>query len=330
MTATTTAPARPKRWEWNRFTRDSTQQTVRCLLWTLLEMGGEVNDPNGRSAHRLVGEARKRGYMPAAVHDPFVRKGKTTGSLSQLIYELEKGDYAGTISRVVNGKRTYKIKLMITEDQLPPRPLPVVVKKVEPTKPAPEPVRVITKAEADAAIKPASAPPPPVVPATTNGSEVGQETPLPAGLDIAPPIDEPDIVVPTVPPLVIAEAGAIDLLLEIQQLVMRATIAVATDIGGNDEPRQTDDYDDVTRRLAETLEENNRLRRKCNDQAETLMAKLKEIDALRKALAIAQNNIKVMQDAHAQGADLERKLNRLNGTQRAIASRPEPAIAARR
>lgn len=336
MAAVMTAPTRPKRWKWNSFTRESTQQTIRCLLWTLHELGGSIEDSSGRCGRELVAASRERGYIPNHIHDPFVGR-PVSGSLSQLLHELDSGNYAGTIARQCNGKRTFKITLLLDEDQLPPKPMAVTTKKVEPTapkpkigdtRPAPEPARVITKEAADAVLKPAPTPPPPVAPTAADDSDTGQVE-LPAGLDIAPPISEPDVVLPVVPPLVVADAGVIDLLLEVQQLVMKATVAAATEMGGPNEPRQTDDYDDLTRRLAETLEENNRLRRKCNEQRETLMAKVKENEALRKAMAIAQNNIRVMQEA-SQPAELERKLNALNGTQRAIASRPEPAIAARR
>lgn len=340
MTAVMAArPTKPQAWTWNLFTRDSTRQTIMCLLWALYEEGGVIEDDKGRCGRALVKAARDRGYIPHPIHDPFVGSA-STGSLSQLLHELDSGNYAGTIARECNGKRTYKITLLIGEAQMPPKPKPVVVKKVEPatpvpvkpkigdTRPAPEPVRVITKAEADAAIKPAPTPPPAVAPTAERASETELPDTLPPALAIAPE-PEPEVVMPAIPPLVLADASVVDLLLEAQQLIMKATVSAAKDIGGPDEPRDTDDYDAVTRRLADTLEENNRLRTKYNDQRETLLAKGKEIEALRKALGLAQSNARIIQQA-SQSPELERKLNQLNGTQRAIASRPEPAIASRR
>jgi hypothetical protein len=140
---------------------------------------------------------------------------------------------------------------------------------------------------------------------------------------------EPQAVEPTIPPLVVAGTlDPLDLALDatdtlaklITELVMRrATPATEA------QP----DSDEQAIRLAQTIEENNRLRAKVNDQAETIRAKAKETEGLRRALMASEHNLKTLRETVAGSTDRERNLSRLNGNQRFIAQKPEPAILRR-
>src|SRR4051812_38500397 len=145
VVASKSAPVR-KPWKWVPGTQGALKMTVPALLWALHEMGGSIEDrPTGRCSTKLVTEAKKKGFTVDIHHDP-VRHGGKSSALSSLLKELENGRYAGCIKRETNGKRTLQIDLLLTEAELPPRPFPVVVKKMEPKRPEigdtrPAPVR---------------------------------------------------------------------------------------------------------------------------------------------------------------------------------------------
>jgi hypothetical protein len=210
--------------------------------------------------------------------------------LAQLLSELDSGGrYGGCIEREMNSRKTYKIRLLLDAGQLPPRP----------------PVR-----------NPAAG--------GTGPRPVEDPQPTPAPEPEPEPVpDEPEAVEPTLVPLALADADPVDLLLKINKMSMDAALAIAATIG------QSRDQDDVARRLADTLEENNRLRRKVNDQAETISAKVKEINALRQALNLAQSNLAAIQQSANEAGQRERNLARLNSNQRFISAKPEASIARR-
>ena len=145
-------------------------------------------------------------------------------------------------------------------------------------------------------------------------------------LAVATDTPTPTTVEPTIPPMLAITGNLADVLTQIQQLSFQAWMLSVT----GSETTAPPVSDEQAVRLAETLEENNRLRRKCNDQSETLRATLKERDGLRQQIMLLQNNLRVVQEASNGSGNLERKLSQFNGTQKAIASRPEPAIAGRR
>jgi hypothetical protein len=286
---------KPRPWQWGKFVRESTRVTVSVLLWTLHEMGGKIHDPQrGRCGSLLLEEAAKRGYVVDSMHK------NGGGTVSQLLADLESGRMGGCIRRHTNGKRTYTIELLLAEAELPPKPHPVIVRKADDT--------------GDSRPAPVAEEPPPAP--TTAPSPIAAVTDEPAQASVEP----------TLPPVVAVSGNLGDVLTQIQQLSFQAWMLSATSTGEPAPPVS----DEQAVRLAETIDENNRLRRKVNDQAETIRATIKERDGLRQQVMLLQNNLRVVQEASNGAGQLERNLNKFNGTQRAIASRPEPAIAARR
>lgn len=307
--------ARAARWQWTQGAKESITTTIPALLWTLHEEGGEVHDSSGQAGRKLAEMAKARGYVIARTHEP----DHSTGSaLSSLLGQLDHGDrYGGCIEREMNSKRTFTIRLLLDVEQLPPRPHPVVIKQA-PSSPA----------AGGSGPRPAEDPTP-MPPAEPTPAPEAPEQPETA-LVLAQP--DVEVVHPVLPPLAIVDdADPVAILLQIQDLSMTAVLAVAKSIGERGEPVvDADERDHQAKRLADTLEENNRLRRKVNDHAETISAKTKEINALRQALKVAQGNLHAIQQNANEAGQRERNLAKLSGNQRFIAERPEPAIASRR
>lgn len=314
----------PQPWRWGQYVREETKVTVPALLWTLHDMGGGIKSSDGRAAHHLAEMAKKRGMPFHPVHQPAA--GRKTGSLSQLMGELDRGRYAGSISREVNGKRTLRITLLLAPEQMPPRPHPVVTRQVEPTAPA----KPKTPARfGNVAFK-----------ATQDTPDVTQQ---PVFVQSAPPVDPQPEPEPTPAPepqpepvvddaakeTVVGQVAVVGHLLNIQDLAIEAVKALLSTPAPERPVGDDRDYDQLAARLATTLEENNRLRRKLAESQETAVAKHKEAEGLRRALINTQNNLRAIQEASAQATGLERNLAKLNGTQKAISSRPEPAIVGR-
>jgi hypothetical protein len=340
MTATATATRR-HRWQWNEWVHESTRITICAILWTLHDLGGGIRDENGRCASSLIAAAKKNG---TPVHPTHQGKAKGIQAMSTLLRELDGGRYGQAITRRTHGKRTYEIRLNLALDEMPPRPLPVVTRHVEDHKPnvpaQPIPRPQVGDTRPASVFRPTvdvtdptaggDGPPPEPVPEPGPGPDVPE--PQPAQLVVADP-PAPAPVEPTMVPLVVVDSDdPIDILLRIQQLSMSAVLSLAagpTETTG--EPAvDPDEKNAQAKRLAATLEENNRLRSKVNAHAETINAKTKEAAALRKALTVAQSNLKALQDAANASPGRERALARLNGNQRFIAAKPEPAIAGRR
>jgi hypothetical protein len=330
-------------WKWGGFVHASTRMSVPALLWTLHDMGGVIEDASGKAPTKLAQMALSRGFAVHASH----HGGQ---GLSTLMAQLERGRMAGCIERELNGKRTLKITLLLNPEELPPRPAirkpqigdsrpapgavaqpkqrsvfvqPVpdapdtegpyaAVPEPEPTEPEPVPVP-------DAPDRPQPRPDDPNVATTLAVVEDPAEAPV-----------EP--VEPVIPPLVLLspEDDPIARLFAIQNDLVAATMAIATmaapvvhEVMESADPKQAE-------RLAQTLEENNRLRAKVNTLTETVRAKTAEADAFKRQVLVLQNNLRAMTDASNEAAKRERDLAKLRGNQRFISERPEPAIAGRR
>lgn len=309
-------------WKWGTAVRPATKQIVAALLWTLHDLGGSIEDSSGRCPVKLMKTAASRGMaftpMPSA-------------SLSQLIQQLDGGRYSGAITRECVAKRTYKITLALAPDEMPPRPRSVKQQSV-----FVQPVEDVDEATAGG-----TGPKPSEEPVEPPESPVGPVPPIqpsPTGPRPDDPNVLPDLtlvepgaeaIMPTLPPLVAVADDPIAKLFAIQAALQDATMAVAAMPPVIIEAPVEQD-DEMANRLAATLEENNRLRRKLNEATETLRAKGKELDAYKKQILLLQNNLKAIQDASNNAGKVERDLARLNGNQRFISQRPEPAIAARR
>ena len=289
-------------WKWGAAVRPATKQIVAALLWTLHDLGGSIEDPSGRSPVKLMETATKRGMAFTPM---------TSSSLSQLIQQLDGGRYGGAITRECNAKRTYKITLALGTDEMPPRPRTVKQQSVF--------VQLVESVDGGTGPKPVPEPVAPPEPAPAPHPGPGGE-PRPDDHNVGTPgltvvADEPD--------------DPIAKLFAAQDALNAATMAViAMPPVIIEAPVEQDD--EQAKRLAATLEENTRLRRKLNETTETLRAKVKEIDGYKKQIAVLDNNLRAIRDASNNAGKVERDLARLNGNQRFISQRPEPAIAARR
>jgi hypothetical protein len=292
-------------WRWALYTRAETMQSIPAFLWALKDIGGVVEDKQGgRAPAKIVAHAKE---MDTPLHP------RTTPGA--MLRELERGAYAGAIKRVKGEKRTYRVELMLTDEQMPPRPQPVKTTKVEPDR---TPVKV--KATSDPAPSPVGPVPDPKTP---------PPGPRPDDPNVKPelavvPSDAPLVPVePALPPIVAVPASdPLNALLEIQGLAMQAVLGLAQQMGQGVDPQDAADRDAEKARLATTLEENQRLRRKVNDLTETLVAKGKEIEAMRRALMTAQSNLAAIQKASADAPDRERQLANLRATQKFMQAKP--------
>lgn len=314
-------------WRWGGYVRDSTKQTTQALLWTLHRLGGTVTDDSGLAPRKLIAAALDYGYHVDRSH-------QSGGSLSQLMGELEHGRYKGAIERETNGKRTRRITLLLKENELPPRPALKRTSAQQSVFVQPAPVEPVTESPNAGGTGPQPAPQPEPEPEPEPKPHPGPPPgPRPEDPNVVPELtvvdDEPEEAIePKIPPLIAIDGDPVAKLFQIQNDLISATMAVAAMaptvvVEQDQDPEQAE-------RLAKTLEENQRLRRKVNEQTETIVAKTKELEALRKQILIAQNNLRAIQEASNNAGRTERNLARLNGNQRFISARPEPAIAARR
>lgn len=319
MTATAAVRTPRGPWKWGPFVKESSRNVIPALLWTLHDLGGVIEDhPRGRCGFKLISEAVKRGYvLPKSYTNP------SSGSLSSLLGELDFGLYAGCIARDKNAKRTFKMTLLLSEDELPPRPHPVKTTKVQPTvkaitaKQRPiAPVAVFVPKDED------SVEPEPDV-ETVPEPEVTEpdEQPFQPELPDVPQPEVEDIAV--IPPLLTVDANddAFMLMLEASQLIARAMIATNMRTPARTEPSDTD-IDEAAKRMADTIAENQRLRRQLNEARETANARAKEAEGLRKALTVAHGNLKAFQQNMGMAEGREKALARLRDTQKTMAAPP--------
>jgi hypothetical protein len=283
-------------WTWPRYSREATQRTISALLWTLKDMGGTIESTSGRAGSALADEAAKRG---TPIH-PQV-------NLSQLIGELDTGIYGGCIKRDTGIRRTYAITLLLAEDEMPPKPRHL--------RAAPEKTLFVQPVASDPDPEPEPEPEPIPVPPEPQPEPV---------VDTAVVVET---VEPVIPPLVVVSDEPLDLALTAATSVAKVIEALLVR-GAEAKGEPSPDAEEMAVRLAQTIEENNRLRRKVNDLSETVQAKAKECEGLHKALRVSEANLKTLRETVAVGSR-ERDVARLKGNQRFVAERPEPAILGR-
>jgi hypothetical protein len=314
-------------WKWALYTRSETMQSIPAFLWALKDMGGVCADKSGRAPARVFAHAEKMGTPLHPRSAP-----------SAMLRELENGTYAGAIKRTKGSRQTYRIELLLTDEQMPPKPLPVKTTKIEPERLAVKPRDVeselakapkdgdtvnIPKADGGTGPRPADPTPEPKPhPGPTPGPRPEDPNTKPE-LAVVPPGPAPELVEPTLPPIVAVPASdPLNALLEIQGLAMQAVLGLAQQMGQGVDPQDAADRDAEKARLATTLEENQRLRRKVNDLTETIVAKSKENEAMRRALMTAQSNLAAIQKAAADAPGRERQLANLRATERFMQERP--------
>jgi len=132
-------------WKWALYTRAETMQSIPAFLWALKDMGGVCADKSGRAPAKVFAHAEKMGTPLHPRSAP-----------SAMLRELENGTYAGAIKRTKGSRQTYRIELLLTDEQMPPKPFPVKTTKVEP-----ERVAVTEKPKADGGTGPRPADPTP-------------------------------------------------------------------------------------------------------------------------------------------------------------------------
>jgi hypothetical protein len=324
--AETTTPTTESRgpWKWALYTRAETRQSIPAFLWALKDMGGVCADKSGRAVSKVVAHAEKMGTPIHPRSHP-----------SAMIRELESGAYAGAIERVKGVRQSYRITLKLADEQMPPKPnarVKVVSTVVEDDEWIEKQLAKASKATdtvnipAAGGTGPRPADPEPE-PKPHPGPEPGPRPDDPnvnqVALAVVPPEPPVKAVEPALPPIVAVTASdPLNTLLEIQGLAMQAVLGLAQQMGTGVDPAEAAERDEEKTRLAATLEENQRLRRKVNDLSETLVAKSKENEAMRKALMVAQNNLRAIQEASTGAPDRERQLTNLKATQRFMQERP--------
>lgn len=353
--------ARRGTWDWGPGAHESTRTTVPALLWALKDMGGTIEDrPSGRVGHELLQACRERGYPIHPVHL------KTGSNLSALMQALDSGGSStwlnGCIRRETNGKRTYRVDLLLDDDQMPPKPSPVKVSRVEDS-----PAEVV--ADARPVVLSRSAPaaqrrpqigdtrPAPVVPATPgpvindpsagmgNGGpdpdydENEDDAPAPAPAPEPDPTPDAFLVEPVTP-----ASDPMALVLQIQQLTMQAAMAIAQGYGDTqtvvieaDPTLDAQERDRVAKRLATAIEQTQVLQRRLSEKDRTmaevsarLESKVKECNGLRQAVQLAQANVATLQGTVTSlSTKREEELNALKRRQRLVTERPEADIRRR-
>jgi hypothetical protein len=322
-----TETARPARghepWQWPTYTTRNMKTTIAAILWTLHDLGGELHDTSGRCLSRLRDECAERG-MP--VHP----KHRAGSGLTQILKELDRGRFAGTIERVGASKRTFVIRLLLAEDELPARPVPVKTYNVAALDSTASVFAVKAPVDAPAAgwsggepDAPEPETPEPEVPEADTEDDIEDEVIEDEKVEtvVLGPVE---LVEPNIPPLAVVPTSTghpIDALLAIQELSIQAILQLSRT---PDAPAPVDDseLDAIRTRLADTLTENNTLRRKVNAHLETIRAKEADLVNMRKALALANNNLAAIREA-GNRPNLESNLRNLRQVEKLMTAPPQ-------
>jgi hypothetical protein len=128
-------------WEFGAYVTEPVRTTISALLWALHGEGGTIRSESGRVGTALRDRAVELGYF---IHPRYQASSKSaSGGISSLLASLELDTY-GTeaIEREKNGTRSFEIRLLLDDEEMPPKP--VLVKKTlgDSTEPVANPVDV--------------------------------------------------------------------------------------------------------------------------------------------------------------------------------------------
>jgi hypothetical protein len=128
-------------WEFSVYVAEPTRTTISALLWALHANGGSYRHESGLAGPGLRDLAVEQGMF---VHPKYRAETASSGTaLSSLYQSLEKGVYGHeAIEREKSGTRTHEIRLLLEDEEMPPKP--VMVKKTlgDSTEPVANPVDV--------------------------------------------------------------------------------------------------------------------------------------------------------------------------------------------
>lgn len=257
-----------------------TQRYVAIILWTLHLEGGKVESRVGHGIAALRAAAKRHDMPIDDIKGP---------SLTVALQDLDGGRFGKAIHRESQGsaQKLYGIELLIPEAELPPDPRPPRLLNPPPREeasPMGETVDVgpvVVHEPVDDVPLITTEPLAPIPNTSPNGNRVPPE----------PMSYTPDEPLPSPVPMV-RPAPPIDSLLHIQSLAAGALIALSQMAGYVEQTTDEARGKDVqAERLAEALEENQRLRTRVKLQEDTIVAKGKEITGLRKSMLQLQANL---------------------------------------
>jgi hypothetical protein len=131
-------------WEFGAYVTEPVRTTISALLWALHANGGTIHDESGRAGTTLRDKALELGMF---IHPRYQASSKTSsGGLSSIFASLEMDTY-GTeaIERDKNGTRTHEIRLLLEDEEMPPKPVMTKRTLGDSTEPVANPVDVTAR-----------------------------------------------------------------------------------------------------------------------------------------------------------------------------------------
>lgn len=265
-------------WTWPKQTTDKLKNAVAGVLWELYD-NGDIEAPSGTAVPILRRRLEER-----------PRPYRLPPATAYLFRQLEEGGrYGHCIDRQLNGTAVRSIRLRLSEEELPrPRPWPAPKRE----EPAPEPTE-----QPAPEVEPAPVAEPE---ATFDGRGIAVVGPR---LDTAQvPVGADDAIAK----LLLVQSLATDVILDLAEMAGRQAAQAPSEDGA------------LLHRMSQALEENNRLRRNLAEVTETLRARTKEVDTVRKALRQTQANLDALRTGSQVNDSGFRALNKM------MTERPRP------
>lgn len=255
----------------------TTIRTKRAIVWFLIH-NGTLEDRSGKATALLAEKIRP-------VDHRFERLG--IAAKSSMLLAMERD---GLIRRLVNGKRTMMVEAAVSAEDLRRHPTygtdpwPTARAATPDPEPEPQPETPPTPDEPETPLDGPQTPPAP------------EMAPTPAGtpdLPWTPPAPETMWTPPPLP----ADADPHALLGQAMAFISQA-IATSRPVERTDP--------DVLRRLSDTLEENQRLRRRLDAAGDELRALRTEAAALRTAKGLLETNLQTIANGRLDVSALRR------------------------
>jgi hypothetical protein len=259
--------------EWPESMQLQTKQRVASILWTLQQNGGEVTEESGLVTALLNDLCRAARVRVIPNQSP----GTYASLISNMCGERQGSPWANDalIERDVKGKRTFAIRLLL-EDQEMPEPTLAWAPSFMPVGVA-ETLGLVPTGSAAETVD--------VGPVEVDEPEVVIETEPSGGEDAEVIEDVPEVTTEPAPVAVRAETpAALRKVLAISKLATDLMIELS-----EIERRHSDES--VLERLAETLAENQRLAETNRELRSLVEAKANEIAALRHSLKLTGANL---------------------------------------
>lgn len=274
--------------EWPEHLQLTTKQRVASILWTLQQNGGEVTDEEGLVTSKLNDLARDLKVIAV----PKMAPGAYAPLIGNMCGERDGSPWATNplIERDTKGKRTYSIRLLVEDDDMPEPELAWRTTQM-PVNVAEQlgfvPAGSATKSEPEEVLIDS-----PVETVDVGPSEVIEDIP-----DVPTESTTTEVEVRHDTPAALRKVMAIskiatDLMIELSEIAQPIT------------------DDAVLGRLADAMEENARLRQEIRSLKDNVETKAREVSALRHSLKITGANLErvraaVTTNGHLKGDDFE-------------------------